>query len=91
MNREMVKGVAIGLGVGLLAPAVFPALSRAMKPTFHAAMRAGVAAWDRGRERLAEFGEYAEDLAAEVRAQEPSGDGKTATPPMKPNQEEGRA
>lgn len=88
MNRDMMKGLAVGVGVGLLAPVVFPALGRAMKPTVNAAIRAGVVAWDRGRETLAEFGEYAEDMAAEVRAQHPAA---PSAPPPEAEQEGGLA
>lgn len=91
MNRDMVRGVAIGLGVGLLAPTVFPPLARVMKPTLRAVVRAGVVAWDRGRERLAEIGEYAEDMAAEVRAQSGSGDGNIPPAPPASDMEGGRA
>ncbi|MCR6630551.1 MAG: DUF5132 domain-containing protein [Magnetospirillum sp.] len=69
MNRDMVKGLALGLGMGLLAPVMFPAVGRAMRPTMNAALRAGVLAWERGREKLSEMGEYVEDMAAEARAQ----------------------
>lgn len=67
MNRDLVKGMAIGLGAGLLAPVVFPVLGRMARPAMDAAMRAGVSAWERSRETVAEFGEYAEDMAAEAR------------------------
>lgn len=91
MNRDMVKGLAVGLGVGLLAPMVFPALGRVLKPSVNAAIRAGVVAWDRGRETLAELGEYAEDMAAEVRAQHPAETSGLAASPPEPEQEGGRA
>lgn len=68
VNRDMVKGLALGVGVGLLAPVVFPALGRVARPGMNAAIRAGVLAWERGRETLAELGEYAEDMVAEARA-----------------------
>ncbi len=71
MNRDMVKGLAIGMGFGLVAPVVFPTLARAARPSVNAAIRAGIVAWERGRETLAEFGEYAEDMMAEARAHRP--------------------
>lgn len=76
MNRELIKGVAIGVGVAVLAPVVFPVVARAAKPALNAAIRAGVSAYEKGRESLAEFGEYAEDMVAEARAgQGAKGDG----------------
>jgi hypothetical protein len=68
VNRDLVRGLAIGVGVGLVAPMLFPTVARAMRPTVNAAIRAGVTAWERGREQLAEWGEYAEDMVAEARA-----------------------
>lgn len=92
MNRDMVRGLALGVGVGLLAPVMFPALSRVMKPTVQAAIRAGVVAWERGRETLAELGEYAEDMAAEARAQHMAGTaGPAPGAPMQGEQEGGSA
>lgn len=67
MNRDIVKGVAIGVGVALVVPFVFPLLGRAVRPAMQAVIRAGVVAWEKGREQVAEFGEYAEDVIAEVR------------------------
>jgi hypothetical protein len=67
LNRDLVKGMAIGASAALLVPVVFPILARVGRPAMGAAMRAGVAAWDKGREAFAEFSEYAEDMAAEAR------------------------
>ena len=71
MNSDLVKGLAIGVGIGIVAPMLFPTIARATRPGVGAAIRAGVLAWERGREKLAEFGEYAEDMVAEARAQAP--------------------
>jgi hypothetical protein len=68
VNRDLVKGMVIGVGVGLVGPMVFPAMARAFRPGVNAAIRAGVVAWERSREQLAEWGEYAEDMAAEAKA-----------------------
>ncbi|MDA8230692.1 MAG: DUF5132 domain-containing protein [Magnetospirillum sp.] len=68
MNRELVKGMAIGIGVGLAAPVMLPVLARIAKPSMNAVIRAGIMAWERGREAAAEFGEYAEDMMAEARS-----------------------
>ena len=73
MTRETWKGLAIGFGAGLLAPLVLPAVARAGRPTLDAAIRAGLGAWERGREVVAEFGEYAEDMMAEARARQDGG------------------
>ncbi len=85
MNRDLVKGMAIGVGATLLAPVLLPMLARMTRPAVGVAMRAGVSAWERGREAVAEFSEYAEDLAAETRARQgqtaPSGEAAAADKP----------
>jgi hypothetical protein len=69
VNRDQVTGIAIGVGIGLVAPMVFPSMARMVRPGVNAAIRAGIVAWERGREQMAEWGEYAEDMMAEARAQ----------------------
>lgn len=69
VNRDLMKGVVLGAGAVVLAPYVFPILARSAKPALGAAIKAGVSAWERGRESLAEMGEYAEDMIAEARAE----------------------
>lgn len=72
MNRDLVKGMAIGVGATLLTPILLPVLARVGRPAVGAAMRAGMSAWERSREAFAELGEYAEDLAAEARSRRSS-------------------
>lgn len=50
--------MAIGVGVGILAPFMVPAIRRMTGTAVNAAIRSGVMAWERGREQLAEWGEY---------------------------------
>lgn len=66
---ETGKGLAIGVGVALLAPVVLPALAGLAKPFARAAIKAGIIAFEKGREAAAEFGEVMEDLVAEARAE----------------------
>lgn len=63
------RGVAIGIGAALLAPIVLPALAGIAKPLARAAIKAGIIAYEKGREAAAEFGEVMEDLVAEARAE----------------------
>src|SRR5262249_39533354 len=62
----LLAGCAIGV---FLAPIIGPALARAARPATKAAMRAGIAIYDRGRLVSAELREAVEDAAAEVRAE----------------------
>jgi hypothetical protein len=66
---RLVTALAAGLAGGLLAPLVYPALARNARPATRKAMKAGIAAFERGREAAAEFGERASDLMAEARAE----------------------
>lgn len=63
------RGIAIGIGAALLAPVVLPALAGIAKPLARAAIKAGIIAYEKGREAAAEFGEVMEDLVAEARAE----------------------
>lgn len=62
---NVVTGLAIGVGVLLLAPIVKPLV----RPVAKSVMKAGIAAYDQGRAALAELNEQAGDMVAEVRAE----------------------
>jgi hypothetical protein len=66
---RLATALAAGLVGGLLAPLIYPALSRNARPMTRKAMKAGIAAFERGREVAAEWGERASDLMAEAKAQ----------------------
>jgi hypothetical protein len=66
---RLATALAAGVIGGLLAPLVYPALARNARPATRKAMKAGIAAFERGREIAAEFGERASDLMAEARAE----------------------
>jgi hypothetical protein len=58
-------GVVAALGVVVFGPVVAPVLRTAAK----LAIRGGLMAYDYGRQTVAQLGEMAGDLAAEVRAE----------------------
>jgi nucleotide-binding universal stress UspA family protein len=60
-------GVAVLVGAAALAPTLWPAVGRATRPAAKSALKAGLVTAEQARERLAELGEAAEDLWAEVR------------------------
>lgn len=66
---RLATALAAGVVGGLLAPLVYPALARNARPMTRKAMKAGIAAFERGREAAAEWGERASDLMAEARAE----------------------
>jgi len=62
---NIVTGLAIGVGFALLAPVVKPFV----RPLAKTAIKAGMAAYDRGRVAVAEFTEHAGDILAEARSE----------------------
>ena len=65
-NNELLKGAAIGLGVAVLVPVVVAALMPVIKPMARSALKAGIFAYEKGRESLEGIGETVDDLVAEV-------------------------
>jgi hypothetical protein len=63
------KGIAIGLGVAILAPVAIAVLSGAARPIARAALKSGILLYEKGREKVAEFEETLDDLTAEARAE----------------------
>ena len=55
-------GVSIDIGVSVLGPVLIPAVARIGRPAAKAAIMAGLTAYDRSREVMAELGEGMEDL-----------------------------
>jgi hypothetical protein len=62
----MLAGGAIGV---FLAPIVTPALARLARPATKAAVKTGMAIYQRGRETAAELRETIEDVTAELQAE----------------------
>jgi hypothetical protein len=65
-NDDLFKGVAIGLGLALVAPVVIAAMAPVVKPIARSAFKAGVRAYEMGREAIEEIGETVDDVVAEV-------------------------
>jgi hypothetical protein len=63
------KGIAIGIGVAILAPLVLPTVAKAARPLARAAIKSGLLLFEKGRETAAELGEVVEDLLAEAQAE----------------------
>ncbi|MCF7984062.1 MAG: DUF5132 domain-containing protein [Thiohalocapsa sp.] len=61
------KGVAFGLGVAVLLPVAAMALAPVTRPLARSAIKAGLVAFEKGREAATELGEMLDDLVAEVR------------------------
>ena len=68
-NNPVVTALVIGAATVALGPVLLPAIARIAKPLAKTAIKAGFVALERGRETLAELGEVAEDMMAEVRVE----------------------
>lgn len=65
-NNDLMKGVALGVGIAVLVPVAIAALAPIVTPLARSALKAGIRAYEIGRERVEEFGETVEDIVAEV-------------------------
>jgi hypothetical protein len=63
------KGIAIGIGVAILAPLLLPTVAKAARPLARAAIKSGILLLEKGRETAAELGEVVDDLLAEAKAE----------------------
>jgi hypothetical protein len=69
LKRNVVVGLAIGVGALLLAPVVLPVVARLAKPVAKAAIKTGLIMYRKGCETVAELGEMTEDIVAEAQAE----------------------
>lgn len=69
LKGNIVAGLAIGVGVAILAPVAIPVVATIAKPLAKAAIKGGLILYEKGRETVAEMGEVAEDLLAEAKAE----------------------
>ena len=56
----------MGVGSAVLVPVAVAALAPIVTPLARSALKAGIRAYEIGRERVEEFGETVEDIVAEV-------------------------
>jgi hypothetical protein len=61
----IVTGLAVGVGMALIAPVVIPAL----RPMVKSVIKTGLIAYDQGRVAIAELAERTEDILAEARSE----------------------
>jgi hypothetical protein len=66
LKSDLMKQVAIGLGVSILVPMAVTALAPVVRPLARSTLKAGILAFEKGREVVAELGEVIDDLVAEV-------------------------
>lgn len=66
---NIVMGLAVGVGVAILAPVVVPILASVGKPLAKSMIKTGMLLYEKGRETAAELGEVFEDLMAEAKVE----------------------
>jgi Protein of unknown function (DUF5132) len=68
-NGTVLTALVAGFAGGVMASLVLPNASRSIRPAAKSAIKAGLALYETGRERVAELGEATSDLIAEVQAE----------------------
>ncbi len=68
-GRGVLIGIGIGVGFAALLPFLKPVLRDAGRPLLKATIKAGILAYERGRETAAKLAESFDDILAEVRAE----------------------
>jgi hypothetical protein len=66
VKNDMAKGAALGAGLALAVPVLITALWPVVRPMARSAIKAGLMAYEKGREGIAELSEEFEDLVAET-------------------------
>lgn len=69
LSSNLVKGATIGTGIALVAPLLFPTLTKAVGPVKKAALRFGDVIYEKLLETSAEFSEIVDDAIAETQAE----------------------
>ena len=68
-QRNLLVGVGIGMGALVLLKGLAPAFKGVGRPLAKATIKSGIVAFDKGREKMAEWRETYEDLVAEVHSE----------------------
>jgi hypothetical protein len=67
--RNILVGVGVGLGVSALLPVLGAIFKDAGRPLAKASIKTGLVTFEKGREKMAHWGEVFEDLVAEAKAE----------------------
>ncbi len=66
LKSDLARSVAIGVGAVILVPVAVKVLAPILRPLARSTLKAGIMAYEKGREAVAELGEVMDDLVAEV-------------------------
>jgi len=70
MNSNVAVGVGVAAAATILAPVLLPVLVGAGRPLAKSLIKGGLMLYEKGRETVAVAGEAAEDMIAEIRAED---------------------
>lgn len=70
MNSNVAVGVGVAAAATILAPILFPVIAGVGRPLAKSLVKGGLMLYEKGRETVAVAGEAAEDMIAEIRAEE---------------------
>jgi hypothetical protein len=66
---NIATGVAVGVGVAVVGPLLTPVVGGILRPAAKVVIKAGMLAYDAGREGMAQLNEMSGDVVAEARAE----------------------
>jgi hypothetical protein len=66
---NVVTGLAVGIGVAVVGPLITPVVGAVLRPAAKAVIKAGLLAYEAGREGMAQANEASGDIVAEARSE----------------------
>ncbi len=66
---NIVAGLAVGVGALVLGPVIAPTITAVLRPIAKGVIKAGIYAYDRASEGLAQVNEMSGDIVAEARSE----------------------
>ena len=70
MNSNFAVGLGVAAAATILAPVLIPVVAGVGRPLLKSLIKGGLVLYEKGREAVAVAGEAAEDMIAEIRAEE---------------------
>lgn len=80
MNSNVAVGLGVAAAATILAPVLLPVLVGVGRPLAKSLLKGGLMLYEKGRETVAVAGEAAEDMIAEIRAEDGQRRGAAAQP-----------
>jgi hypothetical protein len=70
MNSNVAVGIGVAAAATILAPVLLPVIAGVGRPLAKSLIKGGLMLYEKGRESVAKAGEAAEDMIAEIRAED---------------------